>query len=166
MAAAVLPGLEMVKITEQQVWDTVAQIEDPELPYITITELGIVQGVRVDGERVEVDLTPTYSGCPAFGMIKEQVQNSLTEIGCPDVKVITVYSPAWSTENIRAAGRHKLHEAGIAPPRARACLSHPVVCPRCGGSDNRSVSEFGSTPCQALMVCGECSEPFNRFKEL
>ena len=147
----------------------VAAVLDPELPMITIEDLGILRDVRVDqdddrGEVVHVTITPTYAGCPAMEAIAADIATALEP---QRVEVHTVLSPAWSTDHLTEAGRRKLAEAGIAPPgaaTARTPLTLSVRCPQCGSPDTRELSRFGSTACKALWVCGSCREPFDSFK--
>jgi ring-1,2-phenylacetyl-CoA epoxidase subunit PaaD len=144
----------------------VAAVLDPELPMITIEDLGILRDVRVvpdDEQRdvVHVDITPTYAGCPAMDAIRADIEAAL-----PGHRVVvhTVLAPAWSTDDLTAAGLAKLSAAGIAPPGA-VTLTLTVRCPQCGSPDTRELSRFGSTACKALWVCNACAEPFDRFKE-
>ena len=153
----------------------VGSVPDPELPMVTIADLGILRDVRVEPDAVHVDITPTYAGCPAMDAIRADVEAAL-----PGRRVVvhTVLAPAWSTEQVTEEGRRKLADAGIAPPgsgpRARrggvptgsaTDLHLTVRCPRCGSPDTRELSRFGSTACKALWVCNACAEPFDRFKE-
>lgn len=151
-----------------QVWRVVAAVEDPELPFVTIEELGILREVEVDeGGLVTVTVTPTYSGCPATEVIRDSILAALEEAGHSRARVRTVFSPPWTTDHITQEGRRKLEEGGIAPPRDLSrVLELPVLCPRCLESATHIVSEFGSTACKALMVCEGCGEPFDHFKEL
>ncbi len=147
----------------------VAAVPDPELPDLTIEELGVLRDVRVVAGRVEVDLTPTYSGCPAMETIRDDVERALREAGVAQWSVRIVLSPAWSTDWMSASGRHKLHAAGIAPPEARVAgapvlVALTVPCPRCGSGRTQQTSRFGSTACKALRLCEECREPFDHFK--
>ncbi len=146
----------------------VAAVEDPELPFITIEDLGILRTVELEEDgRVLVTVTPTYSGCPATEVIRDSIIAALEMAGAPGARVRTVFSPAWSTDDITPAGRHKLEQAGIAPPRdVSQVLDLPILCPRCRDAATHIVSEFGSTACKALMVCDTCGEPFDHFKEL
>ena len=148
---------------------SVAAVLDPELPMITIEDLGILRDVRVEhdedrGDVVHVTITPTYAGCPAMEAIAADIGAALD--GRP-VEVHTVLSPAWSTDDLTDAGRRKLAEAGIAPP-GRAPTGTPLTltirCPQCGSPDTRELSRFGSTACKALWVCRTCREPFDSFK--
>ena len=139
----------------------VGRVKDPEIPALSIWDLGIVRSVETEGSLVTVTITPTYSGCPAMDTIRADITSSLAEHGYEcDIK--TVYSPAWTTDMISPIGRRQLADIGIAPPGP----VDQALCPRCAAPDPRTVSEFGSTACKALMVCSSCREPFDRFKEL
>ena len=148
----------------------VEAMEDPELPHVTIGDLGIVRSVEVDGEEVTVVLTPTFTGCPAMDQITADVTAVLRAAGYrPTVR--RSLSPAWSTDWITAEGRRKLAAAGIAPPPddvagrgVTVLLDTPVACPRCGSRRTRRQSEFGATACKAPYVCTSCQEPFEGFK--
>ncbi|MBV6416092.1 MAG: putative 1,2-phenylacetyl-CoA epoxidase, subunit D [Steroidobacteraceae bacterium] len=145
---------------EAQLWRCLEGVADPEIPVLSIVDLGIVRHVGIDAHgTVEVGLSPTYSGCPATAVIKAQVAHALQAHGWPHARIVDVLAPAWSTDWISAEGRRKLHEYGIAPP-----VRGPVACPRCGSEDTRQLSEFGSTPCKALYRCTKCLEPFDHFK--
>ncbi|TNE28094.1 MAG: phenylacetate-CoA oxygenase subunit PaaJ [Alphaproteobacteria bacterium] len=148
-------------VIEQRIFDVLAQVPDPEIPAVSIVDLGIVRGVSIDGDQAAVALTPTYSGCPATHAIELAARLALDEAGLEAVTIRTVLSPAWSTEMISAEGREKLRRYGIAPPVESG---GPAECPRCGSRDTHEVSRFGSTPCKALWRCNSCSEPFDRFK--
>ena len=145
------------------------QVADPEIPVLSITDLGIVRDVEV-GERVTVSLSPTYSGCPATEVIEQSVLDALHDHGVDDVEIKRVLSPPWTTDWISEKGREKLRNYGIAPPEKgagkRALLrgEREVACPRCGGTATERVSEFGSTACKASYRCSECLEPFEYFK--
>jgi len=147
----------------------VAAVLDPELPMITIEDLGILRDVTVQDDVVHVSITPTYAGCPAMDAIRADIEDAVH--GCAPgrpVVVHTVLAPAWSTDDLTETGRRKLAEVGIAPPGAAGTvsLSLTVRCPQCGSPDTRELSRFGSTACKALWVCNACAEPFDRFKEL
>jgi ring-1,2-phenylacetyl-CoA epoxidase subunit PaaD len=147
-----------------------AEVCDPELPALTIEDLGILRDVRVEASgRVVVDVTPTYSGCPALDVIRGDVERRIRDQGYSDVTVRTVLSPAWTTEWMSERGRRKLRENGIAPPRGSWSGVKPlqlaIECPVCNSAHTSEVSRFASTPCQALRRCSSCSEPFNHFKE-
>lgn len=149
-------------------------VTDPEIPVLTIEDLGVLRGVTVgDDGRVEVTITPTYSGCPALDTMRDDVLRVLADSGYRDAEVHTVLAPAWTTDWMSEAGRRKLAEFGIAPPGpvAGAAAGGPVAvnlvrCPRCGSADTRLVSRFGSTSCKSLRACRRCLEPFDHFKPL
>ena len=143
-----------------------ASVVDPELPLVTIAELGILREVSEDPSgRVTVSITPTYSGCPALDAIRADIATALTRAGYHDVEVRTHLSPPWSTDQITAAGREKLAAAGIAPPGPVLLQIRPR-CPVCGSPDTEELSRFGSTACKALWRCRTCAEPFDAVKPL
>lgn len=148
----------------------VSDVDDPELPHVTIGDLGIVRSVTVAGGRATVLLTPTYTGCPATEQIRDDVAAAVSAAGFePDVQL--VLSPAWTTDWITARGHARLAAAGIAPPPPTGspdatAVDPPVACPRCGSRRSRLVSRFGGTACKATYVCGACSEPFELFKAI
>ena len=157
--------------SESQIWQVLERVPDPEIPILSIVDLGIVRHVRCEeGEPPRVGLTPTYSGCPATEVIRSSVKEHLARAGFGDVVVEEVLSPAWTSDWLSAAGRQKLSAFGIAPPahavsNAKHLFSAPVVaCPRCASRATERVSEFGSTPCKAHYRCTECLEPFDYFK--
>jgi ring-1,2-phenylacetyl-CoA epoxidase subunit PaaD len=137
-------------------------VVDPEIPVLTIEDMGILRGVEIQSGTLVVTITPTYSGCPAMGQIKADIESALEDRGFPAVEVRTVHSPAWTTDWMSADARRKLEETGIAPPGAAA----DALCPRCRAGSPKVVSEFGSTACKALLVCSGCGEPFDLFKEI
>jgi ring-1,2-phenylacetyl-CoA epoxidase subunit PaaD len=146
-------------------------VVDPEIPVLTIADLGVLREVRLAGDgRVEVVITPTYSGCPAMNMIALEIETALERAGLGRPKVTTVLHPAWTTDWLTAAGREKLRAYGIAPPEGRAggrgalFGEERVACPRCGSRDTERLAEFGSTACKALRRCRACREPFDHFK--
>jgi ring-1,2-phenylacetyl-CoA epoxidase subunit PaaD len=153
-------------------WQVAASVPDPELPVLTIGDLGILRDVTVDDQgRVHVQVTPTYSGCPAMETIRTDLIAELTRSGYLCVSVEFVLAPAWTTDWMTDTGRAKLTAYGIAPPgRADQAgpvpLSLSVRCPQCASLDTRELSRFGSTACKSLWVCGECREPFDHFKAL
>jgi ring-1,2-phenylacetyl-CoA epoxidase subunit PaaD len=149
-----------------------AAVPDPEVPVLTIDDLGVLRDVSLDDAgRVEVVITPTYSGCPAMDAIREDVLRALHDNGFPDAQVRLVLSPAWTTDWMSEEGRRKLTEYGIAPPTGRrpagpVALTLAVRCPRCGSADTRELSRFGSTACKSLWQCRSCAEPFDHFKAI
>ena len=155
-------------VLADEVRAAVAAVPDPELPMVTIEDLGILREVAVRDGGVHVTITPTYAGCPAMDAIRADVEAAAREAvpGCP-VVVHTVLAPAWSTDDVTEAGRRKLAEAGIAPPDADSSttgLTLTIRCPRCGSPDTRELSRFGSTACKSLWRCTACGEPFDHFK--
>ncbi len=152
-------------------WDAAAEVVDPEIPVLTIADLGVLREVVVgEGGDVEVSITPTYSGCPAMNMIAVEVELALARAGLPGARIRTVLSPAWTTDWMSEDGRRKLREYGIAPPppsgsQRGALFGHAgVACPVCGAEDTERLAEFGSTSCKALWRCLACREPFDHFK--
>ncbi|MFD3661638.1 1,2-phenylacetyl-CoA epoxidase subunit PaaD [Streptomyces sp. NPDC058659] len=165
----------MVTMTplEEELSRIAGAVLDPEMPVLTLEELGVMRGVHVTGPgSVEVSLTPTYTGCPAIEAMSSDIERALHEHGVPDVSVVTVLAPAWSTDDISEEGRRKLAEFGIAPPRPQGPAGGPVPltlairCPNCGSTDTELLSRFSSTACKALRRCTACREPFDHFKEL
>jgi ring-1,2-phenylacetyl-CoA epoxidase subunit PaaD len=147
-------------------------VPDPEIPVLSIEDLGILRDVEVDEQgHVRVTITPTYSGCPAMDAIRADVVEALAREGYDDVTVDLVLSPAWTTDWMSEEGRRKLEEYGVAPPTARepgapVPLTLSLRCPQCGSPDTRELSRFGSTACKSLWVCRRCREPFDHFKVL
>ncbi|MCK8676238.1 1,2-phenylacetyl-CoA epoxidase subunit PaaD [Streptomyces lichenis] len=157
---------------EEELTRLAGSVPDPELPVLSLHDLGVVRSVRVlaPGE-VRVELTPTYTGCPAIEAMSADIEQVLHRHGVPEVSVVTVLSPAWSTDDITAEGRRKLAEHGIAPPRPQGPagpvpLSLGIRCPNCGSARTELLSRFSSTACKALRRCTDCREPFDHFKEL
>ena len=165
-ATATRPSIE-------QIWAWLGEVPDPEIPAVSVVDLGIVRDVRwEDGDGLVVTVTPTYSGCPATGFISLAIEQTLREKGLADVRLERRIAPPWTTDWISESGRDKLHAYGIAPPVGKAArlermlARQPLVvaCPRCGSSDTARISEFGSTPCKAQYRCRDCLEPFDYFK--
>jgi len=157
-----------------QVWAWLSELPDPEIPVLTLTDLGVIRDVAWDDDTLRVTVTPTYSGCPATAVIEMDIEAALRAKGVERVALRRQLSPPWTTEWISAAGREKLRDYGIAPPvegtaatgRVAALLGQriEVPCPRCGSPDTEEVSRFGSTPCKAQWRCRACREPFDYFK--
>ena len=167
----------MVKASDDQLWQWLAQVADPEIPVISVVDLGIVRGWQwLDDARLEVMITPTYSGCPAMQAIAEDIRSALMQHGLSEVTITTQLSPAWTTDWMSESGKQKLREFGIAPPAQQAAenkidisaiFNHDapvIVCPQCASSHTRLISQFGSTACKALYRCSDCLEPFDYFK--
>lgn len=157
-------------IDSDRIMAVLESVPDPEIPVVSVIELGIVRGlVTGDDGGLTVRITPTYTGCPATQMIEQSVRDALDAAGYRHVALQTVLSPAWCTDMISDVGREKLRAYGIAPPPKGAANSSlraqdTIECPRCGSTNTREISRFGSTPCKALWQCNACSEPFDRFK--
>ncbi|MBS0614898.1 MAG: phenylacetate-CoA oxygenase subunit PaaJ [Proteobacteria bacterium] len=149
---------------EQRVWALLDTLPDPEIPVITLTDLGIIRHVQVADDGVEVGVSPTYTGCPATEMIRRNIREALAAAGIAPVRVVDVLFPPWSTDWISERGTAALRRFGIAPPQRHAAAALPPACPRCGSTRTERVSEFGSTPCKALFRCNACLEPFEQFK--
>lgn len=153
----------------KQVWDWLADVPDPEIPVVSVVDLGIVRNVNIGDDTIEVEVAPTYSGCPATEVIESSILEKLVDEGLKGVSVKRVLSPPWTTDWITESGRDKLRDYGIAPPVGSASKREllgkgAVHCPRCGTSQTTVVSEFGSTACKASYKCDECLEPFEYFK--
>jgi len=154
------------------IWSLLENIPDPEVPVLSVVDLGIIREVREDGRDVEIVLTPTYSGCPAMDVIRMTIRMELLEHGYKNVKLTTVLSPAWTTDWMSERGKEKLTAYGIAPPLPSQQVSRPdlfgrgqaIECPHCHSYHTSLISEFGSTACKALYRCEDCKEPFDYFK--
>jgi ring-1,2-phenylacetyl-CoA epoxidase subunit PaaD len=160
-----------VKYSKKEILSLLGQIPDPEIPVISISELGILRDVEIKGDLVTVDITPTYSGCPAMKMIEDQVREELHRIGVEKVQVNHVFTPAWTTDWLTEEAKDKLRKFGIAPPEKTTSdkniltgKSKVVTCPHCGSQHTEMISQFGSTACKALYRCLNCREPFDHFK--
>ena len=160
-------------LTEEQVWDALGDVEDPEIPVISVVDLGVVRDVKVEDDRVHVEFTPTFLGCPALEVMRAQMAAKIAELGAePDVQVIS--DDSWSTDRITPAGRQKLRAAGFAPPAPREAGAPTLVqlesnafrCPYCGSSDTALENIFGPTPCRSLRYCRSCKQPFEQFKTI
>lgn len=160
-------------IPEEAVWTWLNEIPDPEIPVISVVELGVVRKVEFENEsKIDVTITPTYSGCPAMNVFEEDIIKKLKEKGFEKVNLHTVLSPAWTTDWISDEALDKLEKYGIAPPvkgsadKGLLFQSGPksLNCPKCGSTDNALISQFGSTACKALYTCNNCKEPFEYFK--
>jgi ring-1,2-phenylacetyl-CoA epoxidase subunit PaaD len=160
-------------VTTAQVWEALAEIPDPEIPVISLVELGVVRDVTVNGDRVRVEFTPTFLGCPALEVMRDAMAAKVRELGGePDVAVIT--DDSWSTDRITPAGREKLRASGFAPPAPRAAGVPTLVqlqsavfrCPYCGSTDTRLENIFGPTPCRSIRYCNGCRQPFEQFKTI
>jgi len=150
---------------EKKIWQVLEAVTDPEIPVLTITDMGIVRGVKINNDEIEVIITPTYTGCPAMDMIAMNIRLALFENGFPKSKITSVLSPAWTTDWMSEAGKQKLKAYGIAAPDKKFMIAKDgVECPQCHSVHTKLVSEFGSTACKALYQCNDCKEPFDYFK--
>jgi ring-1,2-phenylacetyl-CoA epoxidase subunit PaaD len=159
-------------ISEQKIWSILSTVADPEVPVLTILDLGIVRAVKLNGDEIEIIITPTYTGCPAMDMIAMNIRLALAEHGYKQVKITSILSPAWTTDWMSEEGKQKLKSYGIAPPnpKQQVCddklfaAAEAVQCPLCNSYHTHRISEFGSTACKALYQCDDCKEPFDYFK--
>jgi ring-1,2-phenylacetyl-CoA epoxidase subunit PaaD len=150
---------------QQKIYDILQEVCDPEVPVLTITDLGIVRDVKLHKDEVEVIITPTYTGCPAMDMIAMNIKLALIENGYHKIKITSVLAPAWTTDWMSEAGKRKLKEYGIAAPDKKITIPvDGVGCPLCNSTNTKLISEFGSTACKALYQCNDCKEPFDYFK--
>ncbi len=160
------------KFTTDQIWNFLSEIPDPEIPVITIIELGVVRNVELTEDSAIITITPTYTGCPAMKMFEDEIVKKLNKEGIDNVKIKMVYSPAWTTAWMTAEAKEKLKKYGIAPPvdgtedKGILFESGPkvVLCPRCNSKNTKLKNQFGSTACKALYSCNDCFEPFEYFK--
>jgi ring-1,2-phenylacetyl-CoA epoxidase subunit PaaD len=158
-------------LSEARIWDALNEVMDPEIPVVSVVEMGIVRDVEILGETVVVSMTLTFAGCPALEVIRAEIVSKLAEIGIERAEVKTVLSPPWSSDWITAAGRAKLESVGLAPPpvhggNVRLFLDVQSACPYCGSTNTRVTNEFGPTLCRAIYVCRNCKQPFEQFKPL
>jgi ring-1,2-phenylacetyl-CoA epoxidase subunit PaaD len=161
----------MTTITNADIMSALAEVPDPEMPVVSIVELGIVRDVKLNGEQVEVVIAPTFSGCPALSMIQSQVRDKVAQLGFADVRVRLSFNPPWTTDWISESGREKLQRMGIAPPdrhdgNVLTVLDLPTRCPYCGSLNTTRRNSFGPTPCRAIYFCNNCVQPFERMKAL
>jgi ring-1,2-phenylacetyl-CoA epoxidase subunit PaaD len=159
-----------MKWTEEQIWQWLEEVSDPEIPVLTLPDLGVIRKVTISDDKVLVTITPTYSGCPAMRVMEEDIVTLLKDKGVQEVEVETVLSPAWTTDWITEKGRVRLKEYGIAPPEDEVDKgvlfgkAVTVECPLCHSKNTRMISMFGSTACKAQYQCNDCLEPFDYFK--
>jgi ring-1,2-phenylacetyl-CoA epoxidase subunit PaaD len=156
---------------KEKIWQILETVTDPEVPVLTVLDLGIVRGIKIDNSPsgdggIEIIITPTYTGCPAMDMIAMNIRLALIENGFSKIKITSVLSPAWTTDWMSEEGKRKLKEYGIAAPYTRSDETSDLVieCPQCNSTNTKLISEFGSTACKALYKCNECLEPFDYFK--
>jgi ring-1,2-phenylacetyl-CoA epoxidase subunit PaaD len=154
-------------VTPEQVWDAFGEVADPELPVVSLVDLGVIRSVDVQNGQVRVELTPTFLGCPALEVMKRSLEEKVEELG-GQAHVEVVNDDSWSTDKITAAGREKLRSAGLAPPAPRLVQLKSQVhrCPYCGSKRTRLENLFGPTPCRSLRYCESCRQPFEQFKTI
>ncbi len=158
---------ELAPAEVPQIWSLLSQIPDPEIPVLTITDLGMVRSVEAQGDGWSIGFTPTYSGCPATDHLIGAICDTLTAHGFAPVQVAIQLDPAWTTDWMTPDARERLRQYGISPPAGHSCHAHlaaEVTCPRCASTSTTLISEFGSTACKALYRCDSCREPFDYFK--
>jgi ring-1,2-phenylacetyl-CoA epoxidase subunit PaaD len=160
-------------VTTEQVWAALDEVPDPEIPVISLVELGVVRSVAVEGNSVRVELTPTFLGCPALAYMRAAMEEKVRDLGAePDIEIVA--GDAWSTDRISARGREKLREAGFAPPAPREASAPKLVqlqsktfrCPYCNSTETRLENIFGPTPCRSIRYCESCRQPFEQFKTI
>jgi ring-1,2-phenylacetyl-CoA epoxidase subunit PaaD len=161
----------MSELTENRIWQALEEVPDPEIPVLSVIDLGIVRRVSVEDGRIRVAITPTFAGCPALDAIRRGIRERLEGEGAEAVEVETVLSPPWSTDDLSEAARRKLRSFGLTPPprvqaRVEFALEAPAACPYCGSHDSELKNAFGSTPCRTIHVCHACRQPFEAMKPL
>lgn len=154
---------------QRKIWNILESVNDPEIPVLSILDLGIVREIKIDNESLEIIITPTYSGCPAMDFIGMNIRKTLSKNGFEKIKIAHQLSPAWTTDWMTEEGKEKLKSYGIAPPTSKTfdtdyLKNLPVQCPHCNSTNTKLISQFGSTACKALYQCDECGEPFDYFK--
>jgi len=160
-------------VTAERVWQALAEVPDPEIPVISIVDLGVIRDVRVVEDRVRVEFTPTFLGCPALEAMRDQIARKIEELGL-EAEVEVVLDDSWSTDRITPEGREKLREAGFAPPAPREAQAPKLVqlqqavfrCPYCGSAKTTLDNIFGPTPCRSIRYCSSCRQPFEQFKTI
>ena len=160
-------------VTTQQVWEALAEIPDPEIPVISVVDLGVVRDIQVEGERVHVEFTPTFLGCPALEVMRAQMAEKIEELGA-EANVEVVLDDSWTTDRITPEGREKLRAAGFAPPAPRGAEAPRLLqlrsavfrCPYCGSTETKLENLFGPTPCRSIRYCSSCKQPFEQFKTI
>ena len=162
----------MSNLTTDHIWEVLDEVKDPEIPVVSVVEMGLIRSVGIEGEKVIVSFTPTFAGCPAFQVMQDDIQKHLKEAGAKDVEVKITYHPPWRSDWILTEGRRKLKEFGLAPPPVRGqksveeALSMPVICPYCESENTTLKNSFGPTLCRSIYYCENCQQPFEQFKPI
>lgn len=161
----------MIMVNEETIWAALAEVADPEIPVVSLVEMGIVRGVALEGQNVTVTITPTFSGCPALHAMQADIVTRLKALGCAEVRVETVLHPPWSSDWISDEARRKLKAFGLAPPPRHGgnialTFFDPVACPYCDSTNTSVKNSFGPTLCRAIHYCHNCQQPFEQFKPL
>ena len=161
----------MHTFTEQDIFSFLKEIPDPEIPVISIVDLGVIRKINIQGKSIEIQITPTYSGCPAMKQMEDDIVSTLKQKGIENVHIKMVYTPAWTTDWLSEDAKERLRKYGIAPPQESTTdksfitgKTKQIKCPRCGSLHTEMISQFGSTACKALYRCKDCLEPFDYFK--
>jgi ring-1,2-phenylacetyl-CoA epoxidase subunit PaaD len=160
-------------VTAEDIWSALAEIPDPEIPVISLVDLGVIRDVEVDGRRVRIEFTPTFMGCPALEVMRDLMVERVAALGA-EAQIDVIFDDSWSTDRITPAGREKLRAAGFAPPAPRTVGGPQLVqlqrggfrCPYCGSTETRLENLFGPTPCRSLRYCSSCRQPFEQFKTI
>jgi ring-1,2-phenylacetyl-CoA epoxidase subunit PaaD len=160
----------MTELTPTEIWNILDDVTDPEIPVVSVVEMGLIRQVGLEGERVIVEFSPTFAGCPALQVMREEIERRLYEAGAGQVEVRVVHKPPWTSDWITPAGRKKLRDFGLAPPPRHAGhfeeLLEKAVCPYCGSGDTSLKNSFGSSLCRAIYYCNACQQPFEQFKPI
>lgn len=161
----------MRDLKAEQIWEILDEVKDPEIPVVSVVELGLIRGVGITGKKVIVTMTPTFAGCPALRVMQEEIEEKVRESGVEDVEVRMMYAPPWNSNRILPEGRRKLKEFGLSPPPRHdgdleAALLEEVSCPYCGSEKTTLKNSFGPTLCRAIYYCENCQQPFEQFKPL
>jgi ring-1,2-phenylacetyl-CoA epoxidase subunit PaaD len=162
---------EVDLLNSEKVWRLLEEVKDPEIPVVSMVEMGMIRSVGVTGEGIHIVISPTFAGCPALRVMESQIEECLIQAGADKVEVKRTFSPPWTSDWITPAGRLKLKSIGLAPPPAHAgrietALLEPVACPYCDSTETRLTNDFGPTLCRAIFVCDNCRQPFERFKPI
>ncbi len=161
----------LIMPTTPEIWEALETVVDPEIPVVSLVEMGIIRSVQIVGQAVNIAITPTFSGCPALHVMQADIRKKIKSLGVPEVTVTVVWSPPWSTDRILESGRQKLKAFGLAPPKLHGgnvslVLFDPVACPYCDSENTALRNAWGSTPCRMIHYCNQCSQPFEQFKPL